>query len=97
MSRVSYSSTVGSIMYAMVCTCPYISLAISVVGHYMANPVVNLILWYLRGTIDVDLVYGRGSGIGSNIIGYVNLDYTGDLDKMIISDKFCFYSLKVSL
>jgi hypothetical protein len=38
MSHVPYSSAVGSIMYAMVCTRPDISQAVSVVSHYMANP-----------------------------------------------------------
>ena len=38
MSRVLYSSAVGSLIYAMTCTCPDLSYAISVVSRYMANP-----------------------------------------------------------
>ena len=38
MSHVPYSSAVGSIMYAMVCTRLDISHATSVVSRYMANP-----------------------------------------------------------
>ena len=38
MSRVPYASAVGSLMYAMVCTRPDISQAVSVVSRYMANP-----------------------------------------------------------
>jgi hypothetical protein len=38
MSCVPYSSAIGSIMYALVCTHPDISQAMSVVGRYMANP-----------------------------------------------------------
>lgn len=34
-SRVPYSSVVSSIMYAMVCTTPNISQAVSVVSRYM--------------------------------------------------------------
>ena len=37
MFRVPYSSAVGSTMYAMVCTRPDISQAVSVVSRYMAN------------------------------------------------------------
>ena len=37
MSRVPYASAVGSMMYAMVCTHPDISQAVSVVSRYMAN------------------------------------------------------------
>lgn len=38
MSRVPYASAVGSLMYAMVCTTPDISQAISVVSRFMENP-----------------------------------------------------------
>ena len=38
MEKVPYSSAVGSLMYAMVCTRPNISHAVSVVSRYMANP-----------------------------------------------------------
>ena len=38
MSRVPYSSAVSSIMYAMVCTRPDISYAVSVVSRYLSCP-----------------------------------------------------------
>jgi hypothetical protein len=38
MSRVPYSSAVGSLMYAMVCTRPDIAHAVGVVSRYMNNP-----------------------------------------------------------
>jgi hypothetical protein len=38
MSHVPYSSAVGSIMYAMVCTRSDIAHAVSVVSRYIANP-----------------------------------------------------------
>jgi hypothetical protein len=56
MSRVPYSSTVGSLMYAMVCTRPYIAHVVGVVRRYMNNlgkehwEEVKWILRYLRGT-----------------------------------------------
>ena len=37
MSRVPYSSAVGSLMYAMVCTRPDIAHAVGVVSRYMNN------------------------------------------------------------
>jgi hypothetical protein len=37
MSRVPYSSTVGILMYAMVCKRPYIAHAVGVVNRYMNN------------------------------------------------------------
>jgi hypothetical protein len=54
MSRVPYSSAVGSLMYAMVCTRPDIAHAVGVVSMYMNNPgkehweEVTCILRYLR-------------------------------------------------
>jgi hypothetical protein len=37
MSRVSYASVIGSIMYVMLCTCPDVSYALSVTSRYQAN------------------------------------------------------------
>ena len=38
MSRVPYTSAIGSLMYAMVCSRPDLSHALSVVSRFMANP-----------------------------------------------------------
>jgi ATP-binding cassette subfamily B (MDR/TAP) protein 1 len=38
MSRISYSSDVGSLMYVMVCSRPDLSYAMSLVRRYKANP-----------------------------------------------------------
>jgi hypothetical protein len=83
MSRVSSSSTVGSLMYVMVCTRPYIAHAVGVVSRYMNNPgkehweTVKWILGYLRGTTTHALCFR-----GSNIVlqGYVDSDMAGDKD-----------------
>jgi len=37
MSNVSYSSAVGSLMYAMICTRPTLSYVVSVRSRYMHN------------------------------------------------------------
>lgn len=71
-------------MYAMVCTRPDLSYAVSAVSRYMANPgkehwkAVQWILRYLRGTTDVCLQFGRTR---DGVIGYVDSDFAGDLDK----------------
>jgi hypothetical protein len=83
MSRVPYSSTIGSLMYVMVCTRPNIAHAVGVVSRYMNNPgkehweVVKWILRYFRGTTTHALCFG-----GSNIVlqGYVDSDMEGDKD-----------------
>jgi len=38
MSRVPYASTVGSLMYAMVCTRPNIAHAVGTVSRFLSNP-----------------------------------------------------------
>ena len=38
MSQVSYASVVGSIMYAMTCTHPYVAFALSMASRYQSNP-----------------------------------------------------------
>ena len=38
MSKVPYSSDVGSLMYAMVCSRPDLSYTMSLVSRYMSNP-----------------------------------------------------------
>jgi hypothetical protein len=56
MSKVPYSSAVGSLMYAMVCSHLDLSYAMSLVSRCMANPskehwnAVKWIFRYLRGT-----------------------------------------------
>ena len=65
MSHVPYASTVGSIMYVMVCTRLEISHAVSVVSRYMDHlekihwQAMKWILRYLRGTSHVGLVYDK--------------------------------------
>ncbi|KAG8473481.1 hypothetical protein CXB51_035654 [Gossypium anomalum] len=84
MSHVPYSSAVGSLMYAMVCSRPDLSYAVSAVSRYMANPgkehwkAVQWILRYLRGTTDVCLQFGRTK---DGVIGYVDADFARDLDR----------------
>ncbi|KAH9770162.1 hypothetical protein KPL71_012287 [Citrus sinensis] len=61
-----------------------IAQAVGAVSRYMANPggehwiTVKRILRYIKGTSDVALCYG---GSEFTIRGYVDSDFTGDLDK----------------
>ena len=77
MARVPYASVVGSLMYAMVCTRPDISQAVSMVSRYMHNLgknhwlAVKWILQYLYRTIDVGLLFKKD--YGQQYIGIVIL------------------------
>ncbi|KAG8480295.1 hypothetical protein CXB51_024758 [Gossypium anomalum] len=87
MAKVPYANAVGSLMYAMVCTRPDISQAVGVVSRYMHDPgkghwqAVKWILRYLRKTEDVGLVFEQDEALGQFIVGYVDSDFAGDLDK----------------
>ncbi|GJU09235.1 hypothetical protein Tco_1125665 [Tanacetum coccineum] len=84
MSRVPYASAVGSLMFVMICTRPDIAHAVGVASQYMAElgrehwEAVKRILRYIKGTSDVALFLGDSDLI---VNGYVNSDYTGDLDR----------------
>jgi hypothetical protein len=83
MSRVPYSSAVGSLMYAMVCSRLDLAHALSVVSRFIANPgkkhwrVVQWIFRYLRGTSNTCLQFGKSR---DGLVGYVDSDYAGDLN-----------------
>jgi hypothetical protein len=93
MSRVPYSSAVGSLMYAMVCTRPDIAHAVGVVSRYMNNPgkehweAVKWILRYLRGTTTHALCFG---GSDTFLQGYVDSDMAGDKDSRRSTTRYVF-------
>ncbi|GJZ37344.1 retrovirus-related pol polyprotein from transposon TNT 1-94 [Tanacetum coccineum] len=86
MSKVPYANAVGSLKYLMVGTAD-IAYAVSVVSRYLANPgkihweAVKWILKYLRGTVNVGLVYGTHRGNHVDVTGFVDSDYAKDPDK----------------
>nr|GEV86095.1 retrovirus-related Pol polyprotein from transposon TNT 1-94 [Tanacetum cinerariifolium] len=86
MSRVPYSSAVGSLMYAMVCTRPDLAYAVSVVSRYMHNPgkmhweAVKCMLRYLKWTSNIGLSFEKGCASPNEVVGYVDSDYAGDLN-----------------
>ena len=83
MRRIPYASTVGSLMYAMLCTRPDICFTVGMVSRYQSNPgldhwvAVKHILKYLRRTINYMLVY---SGRDLIPIGYTDSDFQSDID-----------------
>ncbi|PKU61139.1 Retrovirus-related Pol polyprotein from transposon TNT 1-94 [Dendrobium catenatum] len=74
-------------MYIMVCTRPDIAQAVGVVSRFMHDPgrshwqAVKSILTYLKGTIDVVLVFERHVYVVDLCAGYTNSDYAGDIDR----------------
>ena len=83
MRQIPYASTVGSLMYAMLCTRPNICYSVGVVSRYQSNPgpkhwqAVKHILKCLRRTRNYMLVYQCEDLIP---IGYTDSDFQSDLD-----------------
>ncbi|KAK8647797.1 hypothetical protein V6N13_121524 [Hibiscus sabdariffa] len=94
MSQIPYASAIGSIMYAMICTRPDLSYALSMTSRYQANPgeghwtAVKNILKYLRRTKDVFLVYGGEEEL--RIKGYTDASFQTDKDDSRSQSGFIF-------
>ena len=80
---IPYSTTVGSLMYAMVCTRLDISHAVGVASRFLANPgkahseAVKWIFRYLKGTSKICLSFG---GSKPSLKGYTDSNMVEDLD-----------------
>jgi len=85
MSQIPYASAIGSIMYAMLCTRPDVSYALSITSRYQSDPgeshwiAVKNILKYLRRTKDVFLIYG-GLEDELAVRGYTDASFQTDTD-----------------
>ncbi|KAK8555331.1 hypothetical protein V6N12_009479 [Hibiscus sabdariffa] len=94
MSQIPYASAIGSIMYAMICTRPDLSYALSMTSRYQANPseghwvAVKNILKYLRRTKDDFLVYGGEEQL--SIKGYTDASFQTDKDDSRSQSGFVF-------
>eukprot|EP00253_Pinus_taeda_P002974 PITA_02974 len=98
MSRVPYSSAVGSLMYAMVCTRPDIAHAVGVLSRFMSKPgkdhrtIVKQVFRYLRGTSDYGLCY-QGRPILDKVLdihGFFDAEWVGDLDQRRSTSGYVF-------
>ena len=89
MSIVPYASAIGSIMYAMLCTRPDVSLAISMAGRFRSDPgvehwaAVTNILKYLKRTKEMFLIYGGDEELV--VKGYVDASF--DTDRITLSHR----------
>ena len=86
MQKIPYSSVVGSLMYAQVCTRPDIAYITGMLGRYLSNPgmdhwkAAKRVLRYLQRTKDFMLTYRRSDQL--EIIGYTDSDFAGCQDSM---------------
>jgi hypothetical protein len=79
--KTRYQSAVGTLMYAMLGTRPDIAFAVSLVSRFASNPdeshmkAVNRIFSYLRGTLDLHLVF---QGEITQLQGWSDADWGAD-------------------
>jgi hypothetical protein len=101
MGKIPYASAIGSIMYAMICTRPDISYALSMTSRYQSEPgedhwtAVKTILKYLRRTKNMFLVYGRDEELV--VRGYTDASFQTDQDDLNSQQSyvFCFIGAAV--
>lgn len=83
-SIYAYSELVGSLLYLAVCTRPDIAYAVGALARYMATPsmehwtAAKAVMRYLAGTSNYGIIFGRGGT--SEMTGYCDADYGGDID-----------------
>ena len=101
MKDIPYSSVVGGLMYAMVCTRPDIGHAIGIISRFMHNPgrehweAAKWVLRYLHGTRTTGICFERNNGgIDNFSIGYVDSDFASDLDKRRSTTGYIFTMAK---
>ncbi|XP_047337371.1 secreted RxLR effector protein 161-like [Impatiens glandulifera] len=96
MQKIPYTSAVGSLMYAQVCTCPDIAFIVGVLGRYLNNPgmdhwkATKRVMRYLKKTKDYMLTYRRSDHL--EIVGYSDSDFAGCPDSRR-STSGCVYTL----
>lgn len=101
MKNIPYSNLVGGLMYTMVCSRPDIAHDVGLVSRCMHNPgkehwqAPKWILRYLHGTRDVTLCFQHSnSSFEDFVVGYVDSDYAGDLDKRRSTTGYLFTMAK---
>ena len=94
MRTIPYSSVVGSLMYAQVCTCPDIAFVVGMLGRYLSNPrsqhwkTAKKVLRYLQGTKDLMLIYWRTNIL--DVVGFCDADFAGCIDDKKTTTAYIF-------
>ena len=92
---VLYSSIVGSLMYAQVCTCPYIAFVVGMLGRCLSDlgqshwKVTKKGFRYLQGIKDLMLTYRLIDTL--EVVGFSNSNYAGCVnDKQSTSASYLY-------
>lgn len=91
-----YNEALGSIMWAQGATRPDLSFAVNLLSRFQANPgrahwnAILHVFAYIKGTLDYQITYHRGTDGGLKPYGYVDSDYAGDTDTRRSTSGFVF-------
>jgi hypothetical protein len=98
MSHVPYVSAVGNLMYVMICTRLDIAHAMGVLSKYISKlgkehwTTIKRVFRYLCDTVSYGLCYQGRPGLErvSDIHGFVDADWAGDLDHRRSTSRYLF-------
>jgi hypothetical protein len=96
-SSTLFRSLVGKLNYAMVATRPDLAFSVSLLSRFMEEPtthhweIAKRVLAYIKGTINVGLVFNSTSTYPSIVQGFSDSDYGGDLSDRKSTTGFAFY------
>ena len=82
MQKVPYREAIGSLMYAVIGTCPDITYAVTALSQYLQDPghthweQAKHIIRYLKGTRDLELKFGPSRGVE----GFTDASWGNDTD-----------------
>ena len=94
MRIIPYSSLVGSLMYAQVCTRPDIVFVVGLLGRYLSNPesqhwkATKKVLRYLQGTKNLMLTYQRTNIL--DVIGFCDANFASCIDDKKSTTSYIF-------
>src|SRR5258708_15228585 len=90
-----YQSMLGSLMYAVIGTHPNIMFTIHHLSQFLAAPslehlvAMKQVYQYLSGTRNLRNTY-HGNQIGNELIGFIDLDWAGDLNSQRSVSRYAF-------
>src|SRR5258708_5196102 len=90
-----YQSMLGSLMYAAIRTRPNIMFAVHYLSQFSVAPssehimALKCVYQYLNGTRDLRITF-HGNWIGDDIIGFMDLDWAGDVNSRRSVSRYIF-------
>ena len=86
MANIPYRRVVGYLVYAMIYTRPEIAFSIGPISQYVEDlgvqhwSIIKRIMGYLQGTATHGVYYSPNTNGDTQVVGYCNSDWVGELD-----------------